>query len=294
MEIPVSQYLSTSVDRKKIMKKIFVAISLAIVSLVSIPTQATAVNQKALVIIDSYFDMSKVTGDTVLVCLASDKCMNKATPDPGAGTSAVNHGTIMANIARSQNVTAKIILIQTEEVVSNKTGKFSPTVLNASDFINALTWVNKNLSEISTVSFSYNLTMSTAKVGECRVQTVSGIANSVTDQSVRSLVASLKSANVKVFAAAGNDTTKPLNYPACIPDVISVGSQANGKNISGYKYYSTQADIIGNLVVSGPALMKNVSPWFGSVAFATSASTAAVAAKSISEQFDKNIVNVLS
>ena len=270
------------------MKKI-VAL-LAVLFSVVVPVQSQAAPGEKVVIIDSYFDKSKITGLVEFVCLANDKCVNTASPKPGLGSDAVNHGTVMANVARQQNATATLVLIQTEEVTFNKkTGAFSVSTLNGSDFIKALTWVNTNKSSVSAVSFSYNLTMTSAKIGECKVSTVPGVANAKTDSEIRSLVASLKSAGIPVLAAAGNFNNKPLQYPACLTDVISVGSTGQPG------YHQTNVKVLATIInsVDNTSSMTTVSPWLGTVDFNTSAATVAVASNWKSIPAQNNKVNIL-
>lgn len=246
------------------MKKVILAVSVVFASL--IPVASHAAPGEKIAIIDSYFDTSKIAGDIQFVCLAKDKCVKKATPKPGLGTDPVNHGTLMASIARHQNPTAKLVLIQTEEVSI----KGSISTLDGSDFINALTWIKAN--PVSAVSFSYNLTNSNAKVGECKISAQGGSVTGM-DTSIRSLVATLKTSNIPVFAAAGNDNRKPLNYPACVPDVISVGSTGLAS------YHQAGTDILASIVNKDNVNYSlSVAPWFGSLTFTTSFATAAVAA----------------
>jgi hypothetical protein len=269
------------------MKKIVALV--AVLFSVVVPVQSQAAVGERIVIVDSYFDASKISGSVEFVCLASDKCVNKAILKPGLGTDPSNHGTIMASIAREQNPTATLVLVQTEEVTINKrTGATSVSTLDGSDFIKALTWTNANKSNVSAVSFSYNLTNSNAKPGECKISSQGGSV-AVMDSSIRSLVSTLKSSNVPVYAAAGNDSTKALQYPACVPDVISVGS------LSGAKYHSALADVSGILVnTSKTSNMKTVAPWFGSVEFTTSAATVAIASNKNSIDPSAKVVQVLS
>jgi hypothetical protein len=215
--------------------------------------------------------------------LASNKCVNIATPKPGLSTDAVNHGTIMANIARQQNATATLVLIQTEEV----SAKGVITTLDGSDFIKALTWVNSNKSSVSAVSFSYNLT-GNAKVGECKISTNGGSAT-VMDASIKSLVASLKASSIPVLAAAGNDNKKPLQYPACLSDVISVGSTGQTT------YHQANVKVVATVITpENSSDMYAVSPWFGTVQFSTSAATVAVASNWKSISAGTTAVTILS
>jgi hypothetical protein len=264
------------------MKKIVALV--AVLFSVVVPVQSQAAVGERIVIIDSYFDKSKVTGSVEFVCLASDKCVNTPTQKPGLGTEAVNHGTVMANIARQQNLTATLVLIQTEEVSL----KGAITTLDGSDFIKALNWVNSNKSSVSAVSFSYNLTNSNAKIGECRISAQGGAVGAM-DSSIKSLVASLKSAGIPVLAAAGNFNNKPLQYPACLADVVSVGSTGSAT------YHQKGVKILASIInPDKTASMKSVSPWLGSVQFTTSAATVAVASNWKSIPAGSINVNILS
>lgn len=263
------------------MKKIVALV--AVLFSVVVPGQSHAAPGERLVIIDSYFDISKVSGSIEFVCLANDKCVNKATPKPGLAQEPVNHGTVMANIARALNPTTTLVLIQTEEVST----KGVITTLDGSDFIKALTWVNNNNLSISAVSFSYNLTNSNAKIGECRIS-ASGGSVTVMDNSIKKLVSSLKSAGIPVFAAAGNDNKKPLQYPACISDVVSVGSNAKTS------FYQVGVDVIGSIVTPTQEIRSyTVSPWIGSVEYTTSFATVAAASTYKANGATTKVVTVL-
>lgn len=264
------------------MKKIVALV--AVLFSVVVPVQSQAASGERIVIIDSYFDKSKIFGSVEFVCLASDKCLNVATPKPGMGTDPANHGTIMANIARQQNTTATLVLVQTEEV----SAKGAITTLDGSDFVKALTWVNSNKSSVSVVSFSYNLTNSNAKIGECKISATGGSA-SVMDASIKSLVASLKVAGIPVLAAAGNFNNKPLQYPACLSDVISVGSTGQ------QTYHQANVKVVATIITPGNSSdMYTVSPWFGTVQFTTSAATVAVASNWKSISAGSTAVTILS
>jgi len=109
------------------------------------------------------------------------------------------------------------------------------------------------------------------------------------DASIKSLVTSLKSAGIPVLAAAGNDNRKPLQYPACLSDVVSVGSTGSPM------YHQNNVKILATMInTDKTSNMKTVSPWFGSVEFTTSAATAAVASNWKSIPTGSIKVNILS
>lgn len=242
------------------MKKIFAALFAVFVSLTATIAVAPAqANEKSVVIIDSYFDKSRLNGSYELVCLATDGCVNVATRQ-SLITNPAEHGTFMANLAFAQNPEAKLILIQTENVVNGRVG-----LLGGRDFLNALTWVSKNESRVLSVSFSYALSGNVTASDPCKLSTADGTNVRVVDPAIRSTIASLKQSGVPVFSAAGNDSRKPVVYPACIPDVVSVGVKANGVNIS--RYHSDAADVVANLIDGTTALQFTTS--VGNVIIAT-------------------------
>lgn len=255
------------------MKKLFSAV-IAVFAIFGIagtvPAQA---NEKSVVIIDSYFDKSRLNGNYELVCLASDGCVNVANR-ARLGTDPAEHGTVMANIAFAQNPGAKFILIQTENVARGRVSQ-----LGGNDFLNALNWVAKNTDRVLSVSFSYTLTGNATKSNPCALATVDRTNVRVVDPAIRSTVATLKQSNILVFAAAGNDARKPVAYPACIEDVVSVGVTSGGKAIS--RYHSTAADLVANL--SGGRMP--------AIQFTTSVGTVIAATNSIVDNGILDVVN---
>jgi hypothetical protein len=229
---------------------------------------------KALVIVDSYFDSSKISGEVVNVCIAKRGC--ELTPSPIAGTaSSFNHGTAMAYLARKANPDAKLVLVRAASATKNpRTGVVTMAVINGQDLLNSLRWVATNQKETSAVSFSYSIS-GNMKMGECKLSTVGSVNVSIVDPQIRSTISELKAAGVPVFASTGNDSNKrPVAYPACIPDVMSVAAGVGGSFIRSSNHDSN-TDFVGAL----PANTFNyTSSVFGVIAQTTSSATASVAA----------------
>lgn len=195
-------------------KKISVAL-LATLAAFSI-TPAQAEEQKAIVIIDSYFDSSAIDGDVVHVCVVEQRaCDVVSQPRTPSQFENFNHGTIMADIARSSNPNAKLILIRAASLATS--------VVTPFNFNLALDWVESNASlhNIKSVSLSYNL----GNGDRCRP--LAG-GHNITDlhNSILNNVNDLARIGVKVYAAAGNHSgsSAKVDYPACISEVVSVGS----------------------------------------------------------------------
>ena len=243
-----------------------------------VPTETAPIEKveaaKALVIVDSYFDSSKISGDVVDVCIARIGC--ELTPTPIAGVAnSFNHGTAMADLARKANPEAKLILIRAASATKNpRTNRVTMAVINGNDFLNSLRWVASSSENVSAVSFSYTISGNMKKVGDCRLSTVGGVNVSIVDPQIRSSISNLKNAGIPVFAGTGNDSNrKPVAYPACIPDVMSVAAGV-GDSFIRSSNRDANTDFVGAL----PANTFNyTSSIFGVIPQTTSSATASVA-----------------
>jgi hypothetical protein len=219
------------------------------------------VNSKPVVIIDSYFDTR--IANTTIVCIATDKCVN--TPKPSKRVSdPVNHGMAMAEVARRNNPDVPLILVRSA-TVSNK-GAIG--ILNGNDFLAALKWVDTNSSTISAVSFSYGLSGNMTKPGECKLSPTGLVNIKIVDPAIRSTVTSLKNKGIPVFVSTGNDSNrKPVAYPACITDTVSVSTFPVGNHDKNTDYFGVLPEGKWNYT----------STLFGSIPQTTSSANIAVA-----------------
>ena len=211
------------------MKKLSLAFvsMLAVVGLVGIaPAQAETTN--AIAIIDANFDASLVGGDVLEVCVVSESlCARDDKPRSSTQFKRYNHGTIMADIIRANNPGAKIILIRAANL---KTSTVNGIGLRA-----ALDWINENRDthNIGTVSFSYN----SGNGSKC-LPSSPGVKIQDVHADIVNNVAELKAAGTTVFAASGNyGSGDRIDYPACIEDVVAVGSTL-------YRGSQAQSDIV--------------------------------------------------
>jgi len=255
-------------------KTIFIAASIFAVLLSSTTatasTTATVTRSSSVVIIDSYFDSSKIIGKVVNVCVATG-CDLTPSSQPGF-SNAVNHGTAMAELARKANPNATLILVRSAPATKNsRTGVVTLGTINGNTFLSALNWVNSNPANISAVSFSYNLTGNKT----CSLSTSGGVNVRAVEPQIKSTIVGLKLKNIPVFAATGNDSNrKPVNYPACIEEVMSV-STALGGSIYSLGNYDANTDYFGSL----PEGKSNYnSTIYGLIPQTTSSATASVAA----------------
>jgi hypothetical protein len=230
--------------------------------------------EKALVIIDSYFDSSKISGDVVDICIAKVGC--EIIPTPIAGiSSAYNHGTAMAYLARKANPDVKLYLVRASSSFKNaRTGRVTINVINGNDLLNALAWVEQNLEDVSAVSFSYRIS-SNVRPGDCKLSTVGAVNVRVVDPQIRSAITRLKDSGVPFFASTGNDRNrKPVDYPACIPDTMSVAAGVGG-SILALSNHDSNTNYVGAL----PANTFNyTSSVFRLIPQTTSSATVSVAA----------------
>lgn len=226
------------------MKKI---ISLSVIALASLSvvgiSPAQAEQQKAIAIIDASFDSKLISGDVVDICVVSKSvCSSTVLPKRASDYVAYNHGTIMADIIRANNPNAKLFLITAG---TTRTG-----VVNSINFNEAIKWVNANnkLHNITSVSFSYN-----AGIGRTCLPKATGVNVRTLHSEIVSTVAELKSEGTNVYAAAGNYASgNNVDYPACIQDVVAVGS-------SLWRGSQASSDIIVNgLRYTSPSLKSSV------------------------------------
>jgi hypothetical protein len=232
------------------------------------------VQEKALVIVDAYFESSKISGNIVDICIARVGC--ELTPTPVSGvSSAYNHGTAMADIARKANPDATLYLVRAASSFKNpRTGQVTMNGVNGNDFLNALKLVESRKDEIAAVSFSYSMNGNMTRPGECRLSS-SGLVNvSVVDPQIRSTISQLKNSGIPVFAATGNDRNrKPVSYPACISDVMSVASGV-GDSFLTSSNHDANTDYVGALPSN---VFSYTSTIFRNIPHATSSATASVA-----------------
>lgn len=244
------------------MKKIVGLI--AILFSVVVPVQSQAAVGERIVIIDNAFNLSQITGSVEFVCAASDSCVNKTVSNK-------DHGTQMALIARQQNPSATLVLIQAAPV--SKRG--IATDVNLNGFIDALDFINKNSNAVSAVSFSRYMNATGRLAGQCFPPATAPYTPQTGFDKVKSSVVSLNLKGIQVYASAGNNSTKPIDFPACVSEVVSVGSYLYGKT-----YKSGNVDILTTL--STPEKLPTIKGLIDgvSIEFSTSAASAAVAANS--------------
>jgi hypothetical protein len=252
-----------------------------------ITEEVKRVPEKALVIVDAYFDSSKISGEVVNVCIAKTGC--ELTPSPIAGTSsAFNHGTAMAELARKANPDVKIYLVRAASSVRNaRTGAVTMQVVNGNDFLNALKFVQANKEEVGAVSFSYSMNGNMTSPGECRLSTSGSVNVSLVDPQIRSAVSDLKASGIPVFASAGNDTNKSVSYPGCIANTMAVAhADETGKPLA-------RADVNTDYFVK---LSDDGSKWSysttltGLVSQSSSSATAALAAMWVTNPIAPGVV----
>lgn len=266
------------------MKKTIYGVISAAILVASFATPAHA-ETKSLVIIDSYFDLSKLPTSVTQICVASDKCLYQAKTSKSV-SDASNHGTAMAEIALKQNPALSLTVIRASDV----SAKGSVSGVSGNTLLSALKWVEANKATIGAVSFSYSLSGNMTKIGDCKLSSF-GLTNiSLIDPQIRTSIANLKSAGIPFFAATGNNgASKPVSYPACISDTVSVGSGVGGSYIPSSSR-DINTDVIGSLPANTFSYKSNI---FGLIAQTTSSANVAVATKYLSEKLDKGIVFVI-
>ena len=204
------------------MKKLIAFIALVLVA--SLATPASANTNKTLVIIDSGINSNLPWVKSILVeeaCFIEyGRCPNGQASMVGPGSATLdgtdgvpdksfNHGTQMASVAYAVNRNVKLIMIR----VVGRSDKGFANSYTTSAVTQALDWVAANVStyNIGAVSISMGRTY---KEDACPIETP-----------LQQKVVELKQANVAVFTASGNKSLhNRVDYPACIPEMITVGA----------------------------------------------------------------------
>jgi hypothetical protein len=246
------------------MKKIIALV--AVLFSVVMPVQSQATESKSLVIIDSYFDSRVVSGNVACVTPQGTACLYTAKlPLPASLSHNTNHGNAMVEVAKKQNPSISIIAISAAGPATD---------VNAGHFIESLRWVEKNYNKVSAVSvsrfFNGPATCTPASTNTAQYGGVVGA-----NQTIKSLILSLKDKGVPVFASTGNKAGTKIDYPACIVDTnsVSVGAMnRKGALVSAYAL-----DINTDYLATSD-VYNYKSPILGLIANTTSAGTVAVAA----------------
>jgi hypothetical protein len=158
-------------------------------------------------------------------------------------------------------------------------------ILNGNDFLAALKWADTNSTTVSAVSFSYNLSGNMSKPGDCKLSPTGLVDIYKTDPAIRATIASLNTKGIPVFVSTGNDSNKkPVNYPACITETVSVSTFPVGN-------YDSNTDYFG---VLPEGKFNYISNWFRLIPQTTSSATIAVATQwQKGTQFKDKLVKVL-
>jgi hypothetical protein len=221
------------------MKNKIIVAAIASVLVAGLTGPVSATPQKTLVIIDSginsQLDWVKNTLVDEACFIEFGKCPNgqSSMTGPGAATLSLrdadrdrtfNHGTQMASVAVAVNPGIKIVAIR---IVGMSDKGFANTY-RTNALIPALEWVAANATRLNVGAVSISLGRAYTEAA-CPVET-----------SLQSQIIALKQNNVGVFIAAGNrsNPTK-VDYPACIPEAISVGAtdiRYSQRGVSGWIY----------------------------------------------------------
>jgi hypothetical protein len=187
----------------------------------------------------------------------------------------------MAEVARRNNPNVPLVLLRSANV--DKKGAVG--ILNGNDFLAALKWVDANSSNVSAVSFSYGLSGNMTKPGDCKLSPTGLVNVKIVDPAIRATVASLKNKGIPVFVSTGNDSNrKPVAYPACIPDTVSVSTFPVGNHDQDTDYFGVLPEGKWNYK----------STLFGSIPQTTSSANVAVATQwQKGTEFKDKLVKVL-
>jgi hypothetical protein len=272
-------------DKQRTNMKTKATLAVVFLALVAgLTPSAHAAEPKTLVIIDSGFNTQlpffagKVIDEACFIEFG--KCPNgqASMTGPGAATLAAtdaakdrtfSHGTQMASVAHAVNPSGKFVLIR---VVGRSDKGFANTYTTKAVQL-ALDWVSANAARLNVGAVSISMGRA-YKEAACPIETP-----------LQSRIVELKASNIGVFTAAGNRSNQTkVDYPACIPEAITVGATDTRyvlRNITGW-IYPIMPNSNGGADLDLYALGRyNTTMLDGSntLVLGTSAATAAVASK---------------
>ena len=259
-------------------KLITAVLTLSLLSPVAV-AQASGANAPVLAILDTGIDTSlpqfkdKIVGE---VCILEwSLCPNGTNFQEGPGAASMSpefiskngfdHGTMMTDIALKNNPNAKVLFIKI--IANSAVGMRQPT--GESTISAALLWIKDNASK-------YNIKAVSISQGSSGLLGPVGTAYCPVFPRTESAIKDLLNVNIPVFSAVGNSRSYTrIDWPSCIPDVVSVGAVDQINEITTYSNDdSSLLDFfaLGNITAAGPNnVMKNVA--------GTSASTQIAAMK---------------
>ena len=262
-------------------KLIIAAIAIGVAGITPV---ATAAEPKSLVIIDSGFNTQlpflagKVIDEACFIEFG--KCPNgqASMTGPGSATLAAtdaakdrtfNHGTQMASVASAVNPSTRFVLIR----IVGKSDKGFANTYTTRALQSALDWVSDNAARLNVGAVSISMGRA-YKEAACPIETP-----------LQARIVELKASHIGVFTAAGNRSNQTkVDYPACIPEAITVGATDTRytlKAVTGW-IYPIMPNSNGGADLDLYALGRHtVIGLDGSstIVLGTSAATAAVASK---------------
>lgn len=220
------------------MKRLLIALSIAVLVAAGVTPAAQAAAPKTLVIIDSGISADLPWVKEMLVeeaCFIEfGRCPNGLSSMVGKGSAALpvtsikhkamSHGTQMASVAYEVNPTTKLVMIR---IVGMSDKGFANTYTTKA-VTKALNWVNLNADQLNVGAVSVSVGRS-YKQATCPIES-----------ELQAQVRNLAARDIPVVAASGNGSNKlKVDYPACIPEVIAIGAtepRYTMRGIQGWVY----------------------------------------------------------
>jgi len=205
------------------MRKLYIALTTAVLVAAGFNPAAQAAVPKTLVIIDSGISADLPWVQEMLVeeaCFIEfGRCPNGLSTMVGKGSAALpiatikdkamSHGTQMASVAYEVNPTTKLVMIR---IVGMSAKGFANTYTTKA-VTKALNWVNLNAERLNVGAVSVSVGRSYKEL-KCPIE-------SEFQAQVRNLAAK----DIPVVASTGNGSNKlKVDYPACVPEVIAIGA----------------------------------------------------------------------
>ena len=270
------------------MKKLTIALTIAVLVAAGLTPAAQAAAPKTLVIIDSGISTDLPWVKEMLVeeaCFIEfGRCPNglremigkdaAALPVSIIKDKAMSHGTQMASVAYEIDPTTKLVMIR----IAGMSDKGYINTYTTKAVTKALTWVNQNADRLNVGAVSVSVGRS-YKSSTCPIES-----------DLQTQVRNLAARDIPVVAATGNGSNKlKVDYPACVPEVLAIGATDQRYTLKVIQGWIYPIMLISN---QGPDLdfyalgRYTTTDVFGqkAVSLGTSSSTAAFATYIVKQQ----------
>lgn len=206
-----------------------------------------------------FLDNDGVINDIGLCPNGSDRQFGPGAAEDGAG-----HGTFTTGVITSNGTLGPVGVAPDAKIVSIKVlddSTFSGVFRFFSEIVAALDYIASERPDVKVINMSFG-TFDTF-VGDCDHSTSFNMAGSA-------VINALKAKGVIAFASTGNNGSGTvMTSPACLNNVVSVGSTDNNDEVAGFTNSNATTDVMASGVGIESTGIENTTTTLSGTSFAT-------------------------